>query len=52
MFYESILNGILNALQKHRVRYLVVGGIAVNLPGVPRMTGGLDLVVDLSPDNV
>jgi len=48
VFYESILN----ALQKHRVRYLVVGGVAVNLHGVPRLTGDLDLVVDLSPDNV
>ena len=39
MFYEEILI----ALQKHRVRYLILGGAAVNLHGVPRMTADLDM---------
>lgn len=48
MFYEEVLR----ALQKHGVRYLILGGAAVNLHGVPRMTGDLDLAVDLSPENI
>lgn len=48
MFYEEILK----ALQKHRVRYLILGGTAVNLHGVPRMTADLDIAVDLSPSNI
>ncbi len=48
MFYEEILR----VLQKHRVRYLILGGAAVNLHGVPRMTGDLDLAVDMSEDNI
>lgn len=48
MFYEKVFK----ALNKARVKYLVVGGIAVNLHGVPRMTQDLDLLVELSPENV
>jgi len=48
MFYEEILR----ALQKHGVRYLIIGGAAVNLHGVPRMTADLDITIDLSIDNV
>jgi hypothetical protein len=38
VFYEDVFR----ALNRHRVRYLIVGGIAVNLSGVPRMTRDLD----------
>lgn len=48
MFYEEVLK----SLQKHGVRYLILGGAAVNLHGVPRMTGDLDIAVDLSSENV
>jgi len=49
MFYEQVFR----ALQKHEVRYLVVGGVAVNLYGVLRMTADLDLMVHLTEgDNV
>jgi len=48
MFYEETLR----ALQKHGVRYLIIGGAAVNLHGVPRMTADLDLTIALSADNV
>ena len=34
------------------IRYLVVGGIAVNLHGYARMTSDLDLMVDLSTANL
>lgn len=34
------------------IRYLVVGGIAVNLHGYARLTVDLDLMLDLSRDNL
>lgn len=39
-------------LHKHKVRYLVIGGIAVNLHGFGRATGDLDIIVDFSKDNL
>jgi hypothetical protein len=39
------------ALEAARVRYLIVGGVAVVLHGHLRTTGDLDLLVDLSDDN-
>lgn len=48
MFYEEILR----VLQKHEVHYLILGGAAVNLHGVPRMTADLDITIDLSAENV
>jgi len=46
--YEDVFR----ELYKNKVRYIVVGGIAVNLYGVPRMTADLDLMVDLEKENV
>lgn len=43
---------ILRALSGAGVSFVVVGGVAVVLQGHPRMTADLDLVVDLSVDNV
>lgn len=48
VFYEDVFR----ALNRHGVRYLIVGGVAVNLLGVPRMTKDLDLMLDLSADNL
>jgi hypothetical protein len=42
---------VLAALEAERVRYLVVGGVAVVLHGHLRTTADLDLVVELDPDN-
>ncbi len=42
---------IFEALSKARVRYLVVGGVAVVLHGYTRFTADLDLVVALEPEN-
>lgn len=39
------------ALEQRRVRYLVVGGVAVVLHGYPRFTADLDLLVALDPAN-
>ncbi len=43
---------VLKVLTEAGVRYLVVGGVAVVLHGHLRTTGDLDLVVELSPDNL
>ena len=43
---------VLKALNDAKVRFLVVGGVAVVLHGHLRTTADLDLVVELSPDNL
>lgn len=43
---------IARALQGAAVRYLVAGGLAVNVHGYLRFTKDVDLVVQLDPDNV
>jgi hypothetical protein len=45
------LHRIFEALEAARVRYLVVGGVAVVLHGHPRFTADLDLVVALDSGN-
>ncbi|MDQ3253324.1 MAG: nucleotidyltransferase family protein [Acidobacteriota bacterium] len=37
--------------QKHKVRYIVIGGIAAVLHGVPRATFDLDILIGASTDN-
>ena len=41
----------IESLNKHNVRYLVVGGYAVAFHGYPRYTKDLDIWIELSPDN-
>lgn len=48
MLYEAIFRGLYEA----RVRYLIVGAVAINLHGVPRMTADLDLMLDLREHNL
>ncbi len=48
MLYEQLFRG----LHLHRIRYLVVGAVAVNLHGVPRMTADLDIMIDLREENL
>jgi len=43
---------IFNELNSLGIDYLVVGGLAVNFHGVPRMTYDIDLMVLLEPENV
>lgn len=45
-FFEDLFR----RLDGDNVRYVVVGGLAVVLHGHPRMTAGVDLVVDLEKD--
>src|SRR5690349_475757 len=39
-------------LQQHNVQYVVCGGLAVNLHGVPRMTADIDIILNLSEQNL
>lgn len=48
MLYEQLFK----SLHTHNIRYLIVGAVAVNLHGVPRMTADLDVMVDLGEENV
>lgn len=43
---------LFRALDEHKVRYLLVGGLAMNLHGVPRMTMDVDLVLAMDDDNL
>ncbi len=43
---------IFKRLNKEGIRYIVVGGIAVNLYGIPRMTYDIDLLLDLEDKNL
>jgi hypothetical protein len=49
---ESDFDLVFAALTKRNVRYLVVGGVAVVLHGVPRFTADIDLVLSLDRANV
>lgn len=46
--YLDIFKGLAEA----HVDYLVVGGIAVNLHGIPRMTFDIDFIVDMDAANI
>jgi hypothetical protein len=45
------LKEVFESFQKHEVRYLVIGGIASILYGVPRATFDLDILIESTPDN-
>ena len=47
MNYEASRK-ILKAFEDEGVRYLVFGGVAVNLHGLPRFTEDLDVFIELS----
>lgn len=48
----NIFKKVFNALNKEKVDYLVVGGVAVNLHGYVRFTGDLDLLMLLNEKNI
>ena len=48
MFYVELFR----ELQRCEVRYLLVGGVAVNLHGVGRLTADVDLMLALDADNL
>ena len=45
------LQGVFASFQKHDVKYVIIGGIASVLYGVPRATFDVDLLIEASPDN-
>jgi len=48
----STLEAIARGLNAAKVRYLVVGGVAVNAHGYQRLTQDIDLVVQLNTENL
>ena len=48
----SDLADVLAALNRERARYLLVGGLASILHGVPRTTTDIDVALDPDPRNV
>jgi hypothetical protein len=45
------LRDVFACLQKHDVKYVVIGGIAAVLHGVPRATFDLDMLIEATPEN-
>lgn len=45
------LKDVFSSFQKNDVRYVVIGGIAAVLYGVPRATFDLDILIEATPDN-
>lgn len=43
---------IFDRLNKEKIRYIVVGGMAVNFHGIPRMTYDIDLLLYLEDENL
>jgi predicted nucleotidyltransferase len=48
LFYEDIFR----KLQEKDVKYLLIGGIAVNLYGIQRATGDIDLLLQMDKTNL
>ncbi len=46
--YQSLLR----VFQEKKLRYLIVGGVAVNLHGYPRLTNDIDILLALDHDNL
>jgi len=44
--------GIFKEFNRRKIRYIVVGGLAVNLWGIPRITYDIDLLLDLEENNL
>lgn len=47
----SSLRGVFRSFQNHEVRYVVIGGIAAILHGVPRATFDLDILIEATKEN-
>jgi len=45
------LQDVFKFFQQHKVRYIVIGGVASVLHGVPRATFDLDILIDTTDDN-
>ena len=45
------LKGIFKSFQEHNINYLVIGGIASILYGIPRVTLDLDVLIEKTEEN-
>lgn len=43
---------LFSKLEEQKVRYLICGGLAVNIYGIPRMTADIDLLLDFNEQNL
>lgn len=48
MYYLEVLE----ELHKNNINYLLVGGLAVNLYGIPRITQDIDLILRMNKENL
>ena len=48
----NLFEKLFRALNDHDVQYVIVGGVAVNLYGIERATGDVDLMVNLHTQNL
>lgn len=48
MFYLDLFS----ALSRHRVDYVLIGGLAISLHGIERATMDVDVTVAMTPDNL
>jgi hypothetical protein len=49
---ETLLERIFRALHREKVRYVVFGGVALNLHGIVRTTEDLDIFIEASEENI
>jgi hypothetical protein len=47
----NLLKDVFASFQRFNTKYLVIGGIAAVLYGVPRATFDLDILIEATPDN-
>ena len=47
-----IFERIFKSFEEKKLRYAVIGGIAVNLHGYNRLTGDLDIIISLNSQNI
>jgi len=45
------LKGVFKSFQQHDVRYVVIGGIAAVLYGVPRATFDMEILIEATSEN-
>ena len=45
------LKGVFKSFENHKVKYVVIGGLAVIVHGVPRSTLDLDILIEATREN-
>lgn len=48
----EIFKQLFSALNNENVRYMIAGGVAVNLYGIERATGDIDIILSLDKENL